>query len=119
MQRALSLHFACPELEDTTMVELHPDTARARGINAGDWVRIESPEGTVRARARLNETLDAGVVCGQHGWWQACEEIAAPGYDPFGPHSANLNLLIRHRPSDPVGGSVPHRSYVCNVTLAK
>jgi len=52
-------------------------------------------------------------------WWQACAAIGAPGYDPFGPDGANLNLLIRHEPSDPVGGSVPHRSYLCNVVRAE
>jgi anaerobic selenocysteine-containing dehydrogenase len=96
-------------------VELHPETARARGIQAGDWVRIETPDGSVRARAKLNEDLNPAVVCSQHGWWQACEEIGAPGFDPFGPDSANVNLIVRHRPSDPISGSVPHRAYICNV----
>ena len=40
-------------------VELHPDAAAERGIAAGDWVTIETPEGAVRARARLNETPGA------------------------------------------------------------
>jgi anaerobic selenocysteine-containing dehydrogenase len=99
-------------------IELHPELAAARGIAAGDWVRIETPEGSVRARAKLNATLDPGVVCGQHGWWQACEAIGAPAYDPFGPDGANLNLIISQRLSDPIGGSVPHRAYLCNVTPA-
>jgi len=96
-------------------VEIHPDTARARRIADGDWVRIETPAGSVRARASFNAALEPGVVCGQHGWWQACAELGAPGYDPFGPDGANLNRLIRHEPSDPTGGSVPHRSHLCNV----
>ena len=54
-------------------VELHPETAAARGIAAGDWVAIETPEGSVRARARFNAGLDPRVVCGQHGWWQALQ----------------------------------------------
>lgn len=36
------------------LVELHPDAAAARGIAGGDWVRIETPLGSVRARAKLN-----------------------------------------------------------------
>ena len=48
----------------------------------------------MRARARLNEHLDPRVVVGEHGWWQACPELRAPGYDPFGPLGANFNLLI-------------------------
>jgi anaerobic selenocysteine-containing dehydrogenase len=96
-------------------VELHPETAAARGIRAGDWVRIETPHGSARARARLDETLKPEVVCGQHGWWQACAEIGAPGYDAFDESSANYNLLIGSDANDPVSGSVPHRAYLCEV----
>jgi anaerobic selenocysteine-containing dehydrogenase len=59
-----SLRRRAPEPE----VELHPTAAAGRGIRAGDWVVIESPDGAMRARARLNDTLDPGVVCGEHGW---------------------------------------------------
>ena len=97
-------------------VELHPDTAAARGIAAGDWVRISTPRGSVRARARLNSNLDPSVVCAQHGWWQACPELGLSGYPPFGPDSANLNLVLSQQPSDPVGGNSPLRSSVCEIT---
>jgi anaerobic selenocysteine-containing dehydrogenase len=96
-------------------VELHPQTAAARGIAAGDWVLIRTPHGEVRARARMNHSLDPRVVCGQHGWWQACAELGLPGYPPFGPGSANLNAVLRQRPSDPVSGSSPLRASVCEV----
>ena len=99
-------------------VELHPDLAAARGIGAGDWVRISTPVGSVRARARLNDALHKDVVCGQHGWWEPCEEIGAPGYDPYGPDGANLNLLIDRRAVDPVSGTAPHRSFMCQVAPA-
>ena len=96
-------------------LELHPDAARQRGIAAGDWVRLETPHGAVRARARLNASLDPKVVCGQHGWWQGCAELGLPGYPPFGPDSANLNLVLRQSPSDPISGSSPLRASVCDV----
>ncbi len=76
---------------------------------------IETPEGAVRARARLNESLEPRVVAGQHGWWQACPQIDAPAYDPFSAEGANLNLIISNAAIDPVGGSVPHRSYLCQI----
>ena len=87
-----------------------------RNIEAGDWVLIKTPNGQVRARARFDKSLDPLVVCGQHGWWQACPEIGAPGYDAFGPESANFNLVIGHDAIDPISGSVPLRAYVCEVT---
>jgi anaerobic selenocysteine-containing dehydrogenase len=97
-------------------VEIHPATAHDRDIAAGDWVRIDTPYGGVRARARFNAGLAPGVVCGQHGWWQACAEVDAAGYPPYGPDSANLNLVLRQGPSDPISGSSPLRASLCEVT---
>lgn len=113
-------HRALPSLRRKARdpeVELHPMAAAERGIRPGDWVYIESPEGRVRARAVLNDTLKPNVVCGQHGWWQAAPEIGAPGYDPFGPDGANFNLLIGNGAIDPISGSVPHRAYLCQIRL--
>ena len=109
---------ALPSLRRQAMdpeVELHPEAAAERGIRPGDWVQIETPAGSVRARARLNDTLKPDVVCGQHGWWQACVEIGAPAYDPFDEAGANFNLLIGNEAIDPVSGSVPHRAYICQI----
>jgi len=116
-----SQHRALPSLRRQAMdpeVELHPAAAAERGIHPGDWVSIETPEGSIRARARLNDSLDPRVVCGQHGWWQACPEIGAPGYDPFGPDGANFNLIIGNGAIDPISGSVPHRAYLCQIRRA-
>lgn len=99
-------------------VELHPAAAAERGIRVGDWVHIETPSGSVRARARMNDTLAPNVVCGQHGWWQACPEIGSPGYDPFSSEGANLNLIIGNDAIDPISGSVPHRAYLCQLRRA-
>jgi anaerobic selenocysteine-containing dehydrogenase len=98
------------------LMELHPDTAAGRGIAEGDWVEIRTPKGAVRARAAFNHTLDPNVVSGQHGWFEPCEELDLPGFPPFGPGSANLNLVLSQTPSDPVSGSSPLRAQVCDVT---
>lgn len=97
------------------LVEMHPSTAESRGIGAGDWVSLETPLGSVRARAKLNGTLDPQVVFGQHGWWQACDELGLPGYPPYGPDGANLNVVLPQTPSDPISGSSPMRASVCEV----
>lgn len=98
-------------------VDVHPAAAQARGITSGDWVSIETPEGSVRARARLNADLDPRVVVGEHGWWQGSAELGAPGYDPFEPTGANYNLLIGTAAVDPVSGTPSHRSYLCEIRL--
>jgi len=113
-----SQHRALPSLRKHALhpeVELHPAAALARGVADGDWVSIETPDGKVRARARLNGSLDPQVVVGEHGWWQACDEIGAPGYDPFGPDGANFNLVIGPAALDPVSGTASHRSYLCEI----
>jgi anaerobic selenocysteine-containing dehydrogenase len=111
-------HRALPSLRRRArdpQIDLHPDTAAERKIAAGDWVRLMTPEGSVRARARFDKSLDPGVVCGQHGWWQACAEIDAPGYDPFSSDGANYNMIISHAAADPISGSIPHRAYMCDI----
>jgi len=96
-------------------VEIHPKTASARGIGEGDWVAIETPAGRIQAQAHLSKALDPRVVAAEHGWWQACPELGLPGYNPYGPDGANFNLLIGNDAIDPISGSVPHRSYLCEV----
>jgi len=113
-----SQHRGLPSLRRRCLdpqVELHPEAAATRDISSGDWVSIETPNGRIRARAQFNDALDPQVVCGQHGWWQACPEIGAPGYDPFGLDSANFNLIINDKSTDPVSGSVPLRAYICEI----
>jgi anaerobic selenocysteine-containing dehydrogenase len=100
-------------------LEIHPSTAEARHIAAGDWVSLDTPLGSVQARAKLNASLDPQVVFAQHGWWQACEELGLPGYPPYGPDSANLNLVLPQTPSDPISGSSPMRATVCDVSPAR
>jgi anaerobic selenocysteine-containing dehydrogenase len=97
-------------------VEIHPSTAESRGIIAGDWVSLDTPGGSVRARAKFNASLDPQVVFAQHGWWEACDELGLPGYPPYGPDSANLNLVLPQTPSDPISGSSPMRASVCDVS---
>jgi anaerobic selenocysteine-containing dehydrogenase len=111
-------HHALPSLRKRAPypeVELHPTAAQARGVADGDWVAIETPEGSVRARARFNAELDPRVVVGEHGYWQRCAELGAPGYDPFEPMSASLNLVIGTATLDPVSGTASHRSYLCEI----
>lgn len=103
-------------LQPDPVIEIHPTTAARRGIADRDWVRIETPRGAVRARAQLNRKIDPAVVCAQHGWWQSCTELGQDGFDALGPDSANYNLLIGDEVSDPISGSVPLRSYLCQVS---
>jgi anaerobic selenocysteine-containing dehydrogenase len=109
---------ALPSLRKHTpepSADIHPETAALYGIENKKWLSIESPRGTMRAKARVTDGIARGVVCCQHGWWQDCKELSISGYDAYGDESANPSLLIGADLADPISGSLPHRSYLCRV----
>ncbi len=117
-----SQHRGLPSLrrhEPDPAVEIHPDAAAARGVKEGDWVRIRTPHGAARARARFKKHLDPRVVSATAGWWQSCADLDLPGYDALADGTANLNAAVGNEASDPISGSVPHRSYLCEVSPLK
>src|SRR5919106_305580 len=115
-QRALpSLRKVSPE----PTAELHPETAARFGINNKQWMIVESPRGAIKVRAHVTQNIVPGVVCCQHGWWQASKELHLPGHDPYNSDGANPALLIGTELTDPISGSLPHRSYLCRVKPAE
>jgi anaerobic selenocysteine-containing dehydrogenase len=114
-QRALpTLRKAWPH----PSAEIHPETALRYGIEHDAWMLVESPRGTIKVKARVTGNIVPGVVCCQHGWWQDCRDLELPGYDPFSAAGANPSTLIGTEQTDPVSGSLPHRSYLCRVRPA-
>jgi anaerobic selenocysteine-containing dehydrogenase len=85
------------------LVELHPETAAARGIRDGDWVEVATSMGSMRARARLDRHLSPEVVCAQYGWWQ------------YADGAGDANRLIDGECFDPVAGSNCLRNFPCQV----
>jgi anaerobic selenocysteine-containing dehydrogenase len=110
-----SQHHSLPMLRKRMpypLADIHPKTAAARGIAEGDWMAIKSPVGAMRARARLDASLDRNVVCAQFGWWQPCPELGLAGYEG---DESNYNSMIDHRICDPISGSLALRSGLCQV----
>jgi anaerobic selenocysteine-containing dehydrogenase len=110
-----SLRRAAPE----PTADIHPETAKPYGIKDKEWMIVESPRGSIRAKARVTDAIAPGVVCCQHGWWQDCKDLKLPGYDACGAGSANPGLLIGADLADPISGSLPHRSFLCRVRPAQ
>lgn len=106
-----SLRKRSPEPE----LQMHPHAAAQRGIDDGAMVELRTHLGSVRMRARLDAALDARVVWSQYGWWAGNQTLELPGWDAFGNEGANVNRLISDKASDPISGSVAHRSYLCDV----
>lgn len=99
------------------VVELSPATARRRDIQDGDWVRVATRIGSARFVARLTPSLADDVVVAEFGWWQACAEFDRPPLPEAEPGGSNFNNLISAEAADPISGSVPHRSFRCEVAL--
>ena len=49
-------------------LRMHPDDARARGLDDGDSARVRSASGTVSVPVRVTDEMTPGVVALPHGW---------------------------------------------------
>ena len=98
--------------------EIHPETATQYAIGDGDRVALSTPQGSIQLRCKLTERTQPGVIAAQTGWWEPCEELDLPGYDPFSAEGANVCLIINNDSLDPISGSVPAKAYPCNIARA-
>ena len=117
-----SQHRQIPSLrkrERDPTVNIAPETASRLGLEAGEWVDIQTTTGQIRMRVKLDPTLDERVVRASYGWWQGNKELQLPGYDPFKSGGANYNMLVESKRLDPVAGSAGHRSQSCRLIPVK
>jgi anaerobic selenocysteine-containing dehydrogenase len=80
------------KMQPDTWIQIHPDTAKVRGIADRDWVIVESPHGWIKVRAIYFSGTLPDVVMGLHGWWQGCDELGLPGF-PLLNGGANINIM--------------------------
>jgi anaerobic selenocysteine-containing dehydrogenase len=97
------------------VAELSPALAQAKGIVEGDWLRIRTRVGEARFIARVTPQLADDVIVAEFGWWQSCTELDRNGLPIDGVLSSNFNALISADSCDPISGSVPHRSFLCDI----
>jgi anaerobic selenocysteine-containing dehydrogenase len=83
------------------VAEINPSTAADRRIGDGDIILVESPRASIRCQARLTEDIRPQVVQLFHGF-----------------EEANANLLTDNSSYDPVTGSVPMKSSLCQISKA-
>jgi len=91
------------EVMPDPVLQIHTYTAAARGIENGDWVVVESPHGSLRLKAEINQGIRPDTVMALNGWWQGCEELHKSAFKPLG--GANTNSMYstdRQRAWDPV-----------------
>jgi anaerobic selenocysteine-containing dehydrogenase len=90
-------------LRPDPLVTLHPSTAASLGLQKGDWVLVETPQGAVRLRLRVMDKIHPGMVDAQHGWW--FPEGSPEGEIPFDCLSSNINVLVRDDPDRSAQGT--------------
>jgi anaerobic selenocysteine-containing dehydrogenase len=83
-------------------VDINPADALERGIGAGDWVKLETPRGSIRVRANPTGLVPQGVVNMYHG-------------DPKG----DVNELIDPDYRDPISGYPGFKSMLCRIIPEK
>jgi anaerobic selenocysteine-containing dehydrogenase len=102
------------EIQPEPWIHIHPDTARQRGINDGDWVIVKSPHGRIKMKAQYFPGIRPDTIMSLHGWWQGCEELGLPGY-PLLDGGANVNIMYSADPDkafDPVLTAMPKQTLV-------
>jgi len=93
------------ELEETGLIEIHPQDAKRRGISNGDPVRVFNDRGELWLRARVNGAVQPGVVAAALNWAK------------LSPGGANVNVLTSEKLTD-MGNSATFYSVLVEVELA-
>ena len=102
------------EMEPDPWIHIHPDTAKERGIEDGDWIIAESPHGWIKAKAIYFPGIRPDTVMGLHGWWQGCDELKKPA-SPLLNGGANINILYNsdiEKAFDPMVSAMPKQTLV-------
>ena len=118
LQYSHGQHRAIPSLRKAVpypFVEINPTKASELGIEAEEWVILESPYGNITLQAKPTAAVPYSVVSTQHGWWQECKDLDLPGFDPYSTDGANANLLYGTEEIDLISGSLPLKGYPCNI----
>jgi molybdopterin-containing oxidoreductase family molybdopterin binding subunit len=57
------------EVNPEPQLDIHPQDARARGIEDGGYVRVYNDRGEMVVKAKYNEGFQPGLVNTDQGWW--------------------------------------------------
>jgi anaerobic selenocysteine-containing dehydrogenase len=106
------------EINPHPTVEIHPDTAKAHGIEDGNWVWIEGVRGRVKRRANLTPTMHPKMIHALHGWWLPENDGAAPNF--YNVWDLNVNQLIPmgHNSASGFGGAFT-KTMLCRISKVK
>jgi thiosulfate reductase / polysulfide reductase chain A len=97
------------------LVQMHPATAEAHGIEDGDWVWLENPLGRIKQRCTFFSGILEGVAHADAYWWYP----ELPGAEPslHGIWISNINVLMDDNPDicNEIIGTWPLRYTRCRI----
>ena len=91
-------------MEEPGLLEMNVDDARPRGIADGNQVRVFNPRGDILLRARVDGTVQPGVVCARLDWAKLSQQ------------GRNVNVLTSEKLTD-LGNSATFYSVLVEVEL--
>jgi anaerobic selenocysteine-containing dehydrogenase len=86
-------------------LEMNPVDAERLGLEAGDWIWIESPWGKIREVLDVYQGISQGVVNANHAWWYPEIDTASHGFE-----LVNINCIMDPYGQDVVCGAATMRS---------
>ncbi len=86
-------------------VDIHPEDARQRQVSDGDTLKIISPKGYVKMKARISDVVHHGSIRLAWGWGEVHPDLS-------------LNNLTADDRRDPVTGTPSGRSFMCEIEKA-
>jgi len=97
------------------IVLMNPMTAAQLGVANGDWVRIETPRGSVRQKVSTNESIDPQMVSAAHAFWYPEKPMEDPCLG--GVFESNINVITtdEYEHCDPITGSWPDKALLCRI----
>ena len=102
------------ELMPDVFVELSPDLARRKGIRTGDWVRVRSKRGEMKARALVTNRFEPMFVAGQ-----LVDQIGIPWHWGFaGLATGDSANLLTANVGDPNTFIPEFKAFLCDVAKA-
>ena len=100
------------------LVQINPRTAVELGITDGDWVWIETPEGKIKQKAKLDDGIDPKVIHADGFWWYPEETAKDPNL--FGVWKSNVNAITPDNlESFDYAGDNAFRALLCRVYKTK
>ena len=89
--------------EPEPFIDIHPEDAKIRAISDGDIVRIETPNGQIKMKAKVSDVVRSGLVRIAWGWGEFSLDY-------------NINRLTNDEERDPITSTTSNRCFMCRVT---